>query len=207
MKSFNEGFYTEDFDQEMLDFIESNHTVDHYVNGWSNLDLCLCYSEWDKDFYLKYSNSTVNKLTKEEFKRKIGMPTGENTTESETIQEQATFGKKDLVDGMFVKCRNGKLHVVIGMCAHNNNGWMDLENEFTEDLLETSDITNLDIVEVFLKAKNFPLAQYLKGAGLQSIWKRTPPKSEKVIKLEERISTMQDNLLALKEQLEEELTL
>lgn len=114
MKSFNESFYTEDFDQEMLDFIEANYTANCDVIGWSNLDVSLCYSDCDKGFYLAYYISEGNKLTKEEFKRKIGMST---------------------------------------------------------------------------------------------IWKRTPPKSEKVIKLEERISIMQDNLLALKEQLEEELTL
>lgn len=207
MKSFNEGFYTEDFDQEMLDFIEANYTVDCDIRGWSNLDLCLCYSGWDKDFYLAYSNTVLYKLTKEEFKRKIGMPTKGTIMENETVQEQDTFGKKDLVDGMFVKTREGEIHVVIGDSAHDNTGHLDLGKEFEEDLTDNLGNSDLDIVEVFIKEKNYSLIKHLNGEGLKSIWKRTPPKSEKVIKLEKLIVMHEEQLEATKKLLAEELTL
>ena len=197
MSSFNEGFYTEGLDQEMLDFIEENYTLDKDV-GWDDLDLKLCYSKVCDDFYLLPQSYTLHLpyLTKEQFKEKIGMLTDDTIMESKSIQEQATFGKKDLVDGMFVKCRNEDIHIVIGTCAHDNKGWMDLENEFTEDLLENSDITDLDIVEVFIKEKNLSLVEHFVGAGLKSIWKRTPPKSEKVIKLEKLILVHEEQLEA-----------
>ena len=201
--SFNESFYTEDYDQGMLDFIEMNYNVNTL---WSLEDMFLNYTPTLDCFWTNnYKASHFGDITKEQFKAKIGMLTEETAMENQTVQEQATFGKKDLVDGMFVKCRNGEIHIVIGTCAQNNNGWMDLGNEFTEGLLENSDITNLDIVEVFVKEKNLPLVKHFVGAGLKSIWKRTPPKSEKVIKLEELILMHEGQLEATKKLLEEEL--
>ena len=197
MGIFNESFYTTDFDQEMMDFVESRYKAserqwnldgDELVYGkgngyfWTN---SFPHNGSARDFIWE----TPMTLTKQEFKEKIGMP------QDNIAEEGTTFGKKDLVDGMFVKTREGEIHVVIGDSAHDITGYLDLGN------------SDLDIVEVFIKEKNYSLIKHLNGVGLKSIWKRTPPKTEKVIKLEERISIMQDNLLALKEQLEEELTL
>lgn len=211
MKTFDENFYTEDYDQEMLDFIDSNYTADKSVRGWSNLDLILFYSSWDNDFYLAPDDTddpTYNKLTKAEFKQKIGMPTEETLMEKETVQEQATFGKKDLVDGMFVKCRNGNVFMKLGNTLNSLTGYLELD-VYTDTLLEGESEDDWDIVEVYqTKGKECSLTRMLeKRQGLIPIWKRTPPKSEKVIKLKKLILLHEEQLEATKKLLEEELSL
>ena len=213
MKSFNEGFY---IDQDMLDFIEANYTVVGDVIGWSNLDLSLCYSDCDKGFYLAYYISEDNKLTKEEFKQKIGMPTEETAMGDETLQEQATFGKKDLVDGMFVKTRDGNLYMKLGNSCYSLKAYLELSG-YTEGLMDIGEECDFDIVEVFTKQHEccLGLSHILEqGLGITSIWKRTLPKSERQVVLEANVRRYEDellkaqqNLAAVKQQLEKELTL
>ena len=206
MKSFNESFYTTDFDKEMIDFITSVYEVSDLQ--WDSNGDELVYGTgngyfWTNTFPNHRPARTIlywgsEPLTKQQFKEKIGMP-------QDNIVEESTFGKKDLVDGMFVKTRSGEIHVVIGGCAHDNTGWMDLEEEFYENLLENSDNTDLDIVEVFIKERSFSLTKHFAGDGLTSIWKRTPPKSIKVINLEKLITMHEEQLEATKKLLAEEL--
>ena len=78
MTLFNEGFYTTDYDQEMLDYVENNYKV-YKPNGWS-FNKKLCYHTVDQDFYVtKYYPCGGGALTKEQFKQKIGMPSEKKT--------------------------------------------------------------------------------------------------------------------------------
>ena len=213
MKTFNENFYTEDYDQEMLDFIENN--ISRVESNPTNTQISngteLVYGNGLKEFWVNKenytaANSSFNKLTKEEFKRKIGMPTKEIIMENETLQEQATFGKKDLVDGMFVKIRNGEIFLKLGNNLNNLKGYLEFSG-LDEQLLDAERDEEWDIVEVFSPEEETTLASYFRGNGLTSIWKRTPPRSEKVIKLEKLILMHEEQLEATKKLLEEELAL
>ncbi len=209
MSLFNESFFTQDYDQEMLDFVESNYKVDKSIKGWSKLDLALGYSYRDEDFYLLFHNSTGdNLLTKDEFKQKIGMPTEEITMENETVQKQATFGKKDLVDGMFVKCRNGNVFMKLGNTLNSLTGYLEL-NVYTDTLLDGESEDDWDIVEVYqTKGKECSLARMVeKGEGLVSIWKRPSEKTPSQLKLkdlQQKMETLHEEMIMLQKSIEEE---
>lgn len=208
MNSFNERFSTNDFDQEMMDFIESKYK--RSISQWDKSGDELVYGGFCGAFWTntfpKHSSIkdsyAVIELTKQQFKEKIGMPMDKPTT------EKKTFTKKDLVDGMFVKCRNGEINVVLGSIACDDSGFLDLEQEYDEAMLYLSaseDFEEFDIMEVLVKGSNQPLHKYLLGKGLKSIWKRTPTKSEKAIKLEKLIAMHEEQLEATKKLLAEEL--
>ena len=211
MKSFSESFYTTDFDKEMLAFIEnSDYEIEDYKLAWDVSHTVLAHADllggfWTEDTSTHeddYLDSGYTLLTKQQFKEKIGMP------KDNIVTEDTTFGKNDLVDGMFVKCRNEEIHILLGDIACDNTGFLDIEQEYDEAMLylgASEDFEEFDIMEVLVKDSNQPLHKYLLGEGLKSIWKRTPPKSEKVIKLEKLIMMYEEQLEATKKLLAEEL--
>ena len=73
MKQFSESFYTDDFDQEMLDFIKETHRIQ---NDYGLDNLYLRYSQIANGFWTT-SNRPLESfgeyLTKNQFKGKIGM--------------------------------------------------------------------------------------------------------------------------------------
>lgn len=201
MSRFNERFSTNDFDQEMMDFIECNFHLSGEARSWSCQDKylkygCNCNAFWTREYN---SNSDFTLLTKQQFKEKIGMPVDNNTKEE-------TFTKKDLVDGMFVKFGDeDQYRLVLSGNLHGKDGFCPLD-EFTESMgfgHEEGDPS--DIVEVLVSDSTCDLGSNHEGFGLDSIWKRTPPKSEKVIKLEQLISMHEEQLEATKKLLAEEL--
>ena len=212
MKSFNDNFYTIDFDQEMMDFIEDSYTFsdmqwncngDELVYGVGNGYFRTNTFPENSSIESTTSRHGYTKLTKQQFKEKIGMPV------DTPVKEEATFSKKDLVDGMFVKCRNGEIHIVLGGIVCDDYGFLSLGQDYNEDMLFAAldgSGSEYDIMEVFVKNNNQRLYEYLSGEGLKSIWKRAPSKSEKVLKLEELIRMHEERLEATKKLLEEELS-
>ena len=189
-------FHTIDFDQEMLDFIKQNFITDEVCNlrdDFLNYDPSLGYF-WT-------ANSTYTgwlTLTKQQFKEKIGMP-------QDNIVEESTFGKKDLVDGMFVKTRDCGTYLKLGELLLQGEGFLYLD-DYDENLIDIRDADKgFDIIEVLTPNKPTNLNTYLGGYNSDSIWKRTPPKSEKVIKLEQLIAMQEEQLEATKKLLAEEL--
>lgn len=197
LKSWDEGFYTKDYDQEMLDFIDENYNVDWTVSGWSDLTYNLCYSERDNDFYLISTSSESNLLTKEEFKRKIGM-----IPEKGNVVSKNTFSKSDLVDGMFVKFVDGEYRLVLAGNLHKSEGFCPLDS-FTEDLLfGHGEGDDTDIVEVLTDDGSYTLKTNLElGYGLKSIWKRPPEKTPSQLKLEVKLEDLQQKMEALHEEM------
>lgn len=74
---FDEQFYTDDFDQEILDFITSKGwgLKSEYSNKPNLSDNYLVYGKGTNRFWTSHFNDGFLKLTKEEFKEKIGMTT------------------------------------------------------------------------------------------------------------------------------------
>ncbi|QDP59550.1 MAG: hypothetical protein GOVbin4162_124 [Prokaryotic dsDNA virus sp.] len=101
MNHFNESFYTDDFDQEMLDYIWENYSVSDIQYEWASSDTYLKYSPALGYFWTCYCENTNSvKLTKQQFKEKIGMA-------------QKQFSKSDLKkrkwDGVRLHHRNSRI--------------------------------------------------------------------------------------------------
>lgn len=76
MNHFEYQFYTEDFDQEMLDFIKNKYGTDAYDLEWSKCSERLYYGDGVDGFWTDSDDSCLEEfeeLTKQEFKKNIGM--------------------------------------------------------------------------------------------------------------------------------------
>lgn len=95
MNKFNGRFCTNDFDQEMLDWIAANYPVSN--DEWDVSQGYLVYGSIANEFWT-YSKGWValKPLTKNKFKEKIGMPYSKE------------FTKADLKDGMVVEVDTGR---------------------------------------------------------------------------------------------------
>ena len=197
VKQFGEQFYTDDFDREMLDFIEDNYSVDN-INGW-HVTKTLCYHYNDNDFFITGSTPLLidgTYLTKQQFKEKIGM-TNKNT-----------FTKDDLVAGKHViECRNGTRFVVLEenvLLELGEKGWLGLD-DFQGNLLHNNGSDEWDIVKVYL-------VQYINihfCKHLPLVWERKekseePEKSDAQLQYEQckaKMDELQKELAALEEKL------
>lgn len=196
MKSFEKNFYTNDYDQEMLDFIEGNYSVDK-INGWYNT-VTLNYHHTDNDFYVSSNGISCDELlTKEQFKEKIGMTS--NTSDKSVF----VFTKDMLKDGMFVKV-DGVIYAVLGKVLCSYEMYILLE-DYDESLNDKRE-ERWDIQEVcVLEGEDniAPLSYFLSGNGLTTIWKRPPEKTPVQKAIEERIAATRKHLLELEKLLEE----
>ncbi len=197
MKSFAENFYTGDYDQEMLDFIDKNYTID-FVNGW-RIKESLSYHISDDDFFVSTDIKGAGKLlTKEQFKEKIGMT---NKTHDEGV-----FTKNMLKDGMFVKMK-GDIYMVLGKVLCSYDRYILLE-DYDEGLNDNEqEVWNIQEVYILEGEDNIaPLNYSLSGNGLTSIWERPPEKSKAQFhydKCKEKLEGIQKMMVALeKENLE-----
>lgn len=200
MKSFGEGFYTNDYGEDMLDFIENNYPVDREVRGWEDTNISLCYSKEDRDFYLTGNNAChENFLTKEKFKEKIGM--------NSRTSDKSVFTKDMLKDGMFVKVRNGGIYIKLGSRLLQEGGFLRVGN-YKDNLTLTSGIDEFTIDEVFSpeyeSVGSITLMKCLEQqVGLTSIWKRPTEKTPLQKAIEENIAIAKQRLLELEKLLEE----
>lgn len=141
MKQFNESFYTGDFGQEMIDFVEENLRSQNDCNLG---DLYLRYGKIGKGFWTTSTSplkSFGKHLTKNQFKEKIGMT---NKDQSETT----TFTKSMLKSGEhIVETREGIRYLVAGGMLINLNGYQPLGSY--EDNLEFKNIPLMSIDKVY----------------------------------------------------------
>lgn len=188
-----ERCYTEDFDQEMLDWLVKNKpnnvygiprsiwwlVVDNYLTSYTN------------NYGVMYSTTSVTeainnntKLSKSEFKRYIGMPEEEN--------KMNTFTKDDLKTGHLVVLRGGREVVIFKDCAsvYTQNGnkygtlWVDLNSKHTWGTLEDE-----DIMEVYLQSHPYSFVREYEKDERVLLWKREE-KSEKDLQIEKLQATI-----------------
>lgn len=141
---FDGEFYTDDFDQEMIDFIEQNLPVSNI--DWHNKtvhDIYLKYSHHNKCFWFSDDSvSCFKRLTKQQFKEKIGMTTKQ-------------FTKSDLKDGMRVVHRDKTETVVVGceLWVTKSDNYFErslhmYSGSLLDDLKSKSQLRQYDIMEV-----------------------------------------------------------
>lgn len=192
---FENQFYTEDFDQEVLNFIEGKYGTESSGGEWSCSAERLYYGTGVDGFWTDSDGGGLEEfeeLSNQEFKQKIGME--ENMTTKQ-------FTKSDLVAGKHVfKVRKGGYYLVIktedrGLAGVNLDGLSHFGtlDTFKEDLSyrHCSVKDDLDIVEVFVIDSSTTF-DYL-HRNLKCIWKREE-KSEAQIqfeKLQQQITELQ----------------
>ncbi len=222
MTQFNESFYTDDFDQEMLDFIKEDFKITKDINEWdlSHEGLIhgepLCYF-WT-DSICDYITDDFKYLTKQEFKDKIGMTDKENTT-----QQNNTFTKDMLVSGEHVvETREGIRYLVAGGMIINLNGYQPI-GSYEEDL-EFKNLPLMSIDKIYSGRYHDDeidcprnVKEYHAGDGFKDylqnvenftlIWKRESPEKQKqrevIQTLEEDLKRAQNALEEAKSKLEE----
>lgn len=200
-KSWDESFYTEDYDQEMLNFINSNYSVD-YVNGWNvQTSLCQRGGEFFVSRHRGYDKMISQELTKEEFKRKIGM-----IVEEEKFAGKNAFSKSDLVDGMVVEIRvpfgGISLYLVKGDLLLSKTGHNHLE-DYQEDLTLTEGVSEWDIVKVY--TVNTFRSLTLEHLNKTLIWERPPEKTQSQLKIEalqQKMESLQEEMNILQKSIE-----
>lgn len=188
VKHFDEKFYTNDYDQEMLDFIKRNYDWDSVQSTIPNPS-GLYYSNKDDDFCLLSHVPDCKHLTKQQFKEKIGMT------------NKTTFTKDDLVAGKHVvECRNGNRYVLVTqdvLLGLDSAGWNTID-EFEENLTyKYNDCW--DIMKVYgVIQKNLHTYEHL-----PIVWERTE-KSAAQLQYEEcqaKMDELQEKMKELQAQL------
>lgn len=178
MSLFNECFYTDDFDQEMIDYVDTlgNFTNRGYIGRYSG------------QFYLKYaignnyfwaSNLRCPKeykhLTKQQFKEKIGMT-------------QKQFTKADLKTGMIIEFINGELgQVLLGTLNGDivtGETWFPLATRNNTELFELKDPESVKTVyspknNKFLCLKQAKINN-LSHYEYTVVWKREEKSAEQI---------------------------
>lgn len=191
MSYFNEKFYTNDFDQEMLDFVEKKYGLSKNQR------------DVDADF-LRYGNSndyfwTCNghysgyrKLTKQQFKHKIGME--ENMTTK-------AFTKADLVAGKhIIELAEGSRYLLVNVIDKvvgfnlqaDSKGIQDTWYTYLEENLIYPYNEELTVVAVY-EFSEVNVYLQCSDSYLELIWKREE-KSETQIqyeKLQQQITELQ----------------
>ena len=203
MKQFNKSFYTDDFDQEMLDFVKENFKITKYDDEWDLGCKFLKYTTTLGYFRTSDFQGFIH-LTKQQFKDKIGM-----TDKKQSINKETTFTKSMLVSGEHVvKLHDGTYNLVIGGRIVDESGWLSLDH-LTEDLYHCYNYNSpdLDVIAVYRLNKDFTLNDLLDGKELTLIWQRESPEKQKqrevVQTLEEDLKRAQKALKEAKNKLEE----
>ena len=113
------------------------------------------------------------------------------------------FTKSDLKTGMFVKQRNGNFKLVLGDAICGLNGSWDSLGDYTENMTNSDNNSEFDIVAVYTQSEGSSLTSYLSGMYLTKIWERTeqtPAQKEmedvlaQISKLQEQAKVLQSKL-------------
>lgn len=112
-KVFSESFYTDDFDQKMLDYLKENCVTTPLTNSeWSKYHRLLGYGNICQRFwtssteYMQINNFKY--LTKQQFKEKIGMTNKQFTKDMLVAGKHVVRYKEDGELGLIVESAQGK---------------------------------------------------------------------------------------------------
>lgn len=179
--NFYESFYTDDFDQEMLNFIvQSGYRLGNVL--WGHTDDFLFYSICFDEFWTcSWRPTTTSYLTKQQFKEKIGM----------TMKQ---FTKADLQDGDICTAVNGDKWyyindaMLIPYVGSAGCGSKFLEKDFTDNLeYKWNEDYNITSVErkgkiIWTKPKDSKVKQ-----EIESIHKQQEELAERLKELEGKV--------------------
>ena len=173
MRHFNECFYTDDFDQEMLDFIEENYTITpNGRNEWNVGGKFLRYYNVNGYFWIGSAvHPNYRHLTKQQFKEKIKMTNNNDT-----------FPVEDLKTGMILRFKNGDITMVLKGTANGDifGGGLSGMNRYC---------SSNPVVEIYQPRSNihFSIERFkysFNDSDYKLIWKKED-KSDKQLRLEE----------------------
>lgn len=180
MQKFDESFYTEDYDQEMLDFLSDNFNVDIKVNGWEvGQSEALYHSLCCNQFFLSIlAHIPSKKLTKQEFKERIGM-TDEGTETFNGVDGEGNllnFTKDDLKTGMVVKTRESESKYFVLPKSIAQHGSMLELGDYKQNLTDCDD-SKYDIITVY-QTEGTTLSDIFSESCLTLLWQRKESTSE-----------------------------
>lgn len=177
MSLFNENFYTDDFDQEMLDYVRDlgstikRSRTDYLETKYKYLKYgTSCDYFWTNNITVTLDEYTY--LTKQQFKEKIGMT-------------QKQFTKADLKDGMVVKYRGDKkdredlsnkcsgLRLVVNTYLISSDNFNVLDDYDSGMSYNNDSVFTID--EVFEASDIYGGLNNIENWTLKSIWKRPEP--------------------------------
>lgn len=197
MSLFKDSFYTNDYDREMLDYIESNLKrtdidYDWHLSGYLKYN---CHEDIDH-FWAGGSGRATTKgdcLTKEQFKEKIGM-----TKKDKNVQD-SSFTLEDLLVGQHVvELRNHRKALVVQGSKHkslwflDNQHWIKLN--YNNDLTAFSTDNSYDIMKVYYFCR-FPNAIHKDNV----VWERLSPEQLEIDKLQTEVDERLKRINELKE--------
>lgn len=176
MSLFNENFYTDDFDQEMIDYVRNLGSISKR-SGVDYLETKYKYLKYGSSCdYFWTNNITItldeyNYLTKQQFREKVGMT-------------QKQFTKADLKDGMVVKYRGSSnglslansqkgLRLMVAGFAISEDSFNEIDAYSDELIYAPQKSFNID--EVFNVVSLCGGLQNIENWKLKSIWKRPEP--------------------------------
>jgi len=217
MQKFDEQFYTDEFDQEMLDWLiaEGYAVWDNHGNTPS-LDRLHLRCASATAFWTTSNPHTFDfgsYLTKNQFKEKIGMTKNKPLLENYFVKPNEmceeipnTFTKSMLVSGKHVvKIRKDEYFLLLEDKLVDKNSYLRLGR--FEDSLTHSYCDEHDIVSVYEMTDNFILDDLSSGENLTLIWQReTPEQAQKRIRkkeLEEKVETLKQELKQAENELQE----
>lgn len=206
----DENYYTDDFDEEMFEFLESKNLGWGSKEYWRSNHKYLCKYAWNTEFNTSETlpSAPCTKPTKEQFKEFIEMP-------------KKQFTKDNLRTGHLVQLRNGKDYVVYLDADHSyetrtknyenvlvsldGQDWINLDDyeEDTFDILTTSE-DGYDIVKIFRLYHPKGFNSNFRHDAKELLWERKE-KSENQLKIEEIKESIKqlENQVKELEQLEE----
>jgi hypothetical protein len=181
MSYFSYRFYTDDFDQEMLDFVEKKYGLSK--SHQSVKDDYLNYGTGNNYFWTCNGASNVydfHKLTKREFKEIVGM------------SDKKTFTKADLVAGKHVvELADGSRYTLVNLLGEvvgfnlqaeqkgfHNTWYQSLREDMTYPY--NKDHTVIAVYE----ATGIDVYYSCSNHNLNLVWKRPPAKTQTEIELE-----------------------
>lgn len=190
MSLFKEEFYTDDYDQEMLDFIEKKYPVTK--DGYWGDEGSLVYGMGNDYFWTTDYTFVTNKLTKQQFKEKIGMTnTGEVTSNEDFTPDDLQVGQH------VVELRNHRRALVVQGSKHkslwflDNQHWMKLSHR--DDLTGKSGC-DYDIMKVYF------FGRYPNAINKDNVvWERKSPQQLEIDKLQAEVDERVKRINELKE--------
>lgn len=203
MSLFKEEFYTDDYDQEMLDFIKSKYPITKAK--WDVEEGNLVYGTGNNYFWTTGMPLVTNRLTKGQFKEKIGMPVKDENVQEQNDIEDNTLTKDMLKTGMIAEYKRsvtGKIYLTMVLLGTENGDivagetWGSLDKSIDYITSVWQPKNNMHFLN---SAEGFDAGLNLDGCTL--IWERKSPEQLEIDKLQAEVDERLKRINEIKESL------